>query len=69
MVFTVCREGVRVGTAVQSAALLVGPGTCRPGPLTEADRDSGEDMVPEQAVQDQAQAVASALRGWWRWRR
>lgn len=69
MVFTVYRVGVRVGTAVQPAALPVGSGTCRPSPLTEANRDSGEDMVPEQAVQDQTQAAASTVWGWWRWRR
>lgn len=53
-------QGVRVGTAVQPATILVGSGTSGSGALAETHRDPGEDLVPEPTVQDKTQTVASA---------
>lgn len=47
------RAGLRAGAPLQPPAVPVRAGARRPGGLPEAHRDSGQDLVPEPALQDE----------------
>lgn len=54
------RAGLRAGASIQPAAIPQRSRKSRPGPGAQADRDPSEDLVPEPALQDEAETTADA---------
>lgn len=55
--FDVAGSSVRAGAEVQTTAVSVGGGTGEHGQRDQTERHPGEDLVPEQTVQEQAAAT------------